>query len=182
LKKLDEGNRLLRDELSVFLGEAKANRAILDFLRLQRKACPDGIGLRRLKLIDLATLQVEFEGAARGLEEGAFLAKLEEFQRSLEAGGLVEPGSVRMNQLPSRADDSDERAFRGEVTLDPWGASARSGAESPTPDLGAPKGEDEVPSATPDGTAAEGDASGSEAKATSGKPPAETDGTAEEGE
>ncbi|MHC4249581.1 MAG: pilus assembly protein PilM [Planctomycetota bacterium] len=185
-KKLDDGNRLLRDELSVFLDEAKANRAILDFLRLQRTACPDGIGLRRLKLIDLATLHVEFEGAARGLEESAFLAKLEEFQRAIEAGEPVKPGSVKMNQLPARNDETDERAFRGEVVLDPWGASARSGAESPAPDLGTPPGQGEGPAAAPDGAAVEGDATGSKAEATSeeapGGTPAAKIGPAEEGE
>ncbi len=186
VKKLDESSRLLRDELSVFLGEAKVNRAILDFLRLQREACPDGIGLRRLKLIDLPTLQVEFEGMARGLEEGAFLAKLGEFQLALEAGGLVKPGSVKINQLPPRADESDERAFRGEVILDPWGAGADSGAESPAPDLGTPKGEGEEPAADAEGAAADSKTDETSDSATDKTPadktPAETSGTAEEGE
>jgi hypothetical protein len=128
LKELDDGNRLLRDEVSVFLKEAKTNRAVLDFLRLQRQVCPEGLGLRGFLLADAASLRVEFEGAARGVTEQDFLEKLEIFQRALEADKLVKQGSVKMNQIqPAKAEDTDKRAFRGEATLDPWGAGAEVG-------------------------------------------------------
>lgn len=171
LKKLDDGNRLLREGLSVFVEEAKANRAVLDFLRLQREACPDGIGLKRFSLADLASLRVEFEGAARGVDEGEFLTKLEEFQRALEADGLVRPGSVKMNQLPSpRGGETDERAFRGEAVLDPWGAGASAAKPPPIPDLGTPASEGAGRTAGPDKTTGEGGV------------PAEMNGPVEEGE
>jgi len=142
LKQLEEENRLLREEVSVFLNEAKANRAVLDFLRLQRRACPEGIALRGFKIADLETLGVEFEGLSRGIGEQDFLAKLEEFQRALEVDRLVRPGSVKMNQVqPSKGEDDDRRVFRAEAALDPWGQADPGGEDAP-PDPGPAPGVD----------------------------------------
>jgi len=167
LKKLEDGNRLLREEVSVFLEEAKANRAVLDFLRLQRKACPEGIALRGFKIADLDTLAVEFEGLSRGMSEQEFLAKLEEFQRALEVNRLVKPGSVKMNQVqPSKNKDEDRRVFKAEASLDPWGAP-EAGAEAAPPDLG--PGPSVDGDATRESSAPEDDTGATKARAEEGE-------------
>ncbi len=124
--KLEKENRLARREVGIFLEKARVNKAVLEFLKLQRAACPEGLSLTKLELSDPADLRVMFEGRAQGLDEQTFLARLDDFRKGFR-DPLIREGSVNISQISVRAKKNapDVRAFRCSLSLKPW---VRSGA------------------------------------------------------
>ena len=130
VRKTEEKNELARGQVGLFLRKARVNRALLEFLVLQRTACPDGLKLTSMKLLDPAELAVEFEGRAQGIEERVFLAKVEEFEAALARSPLVKKKTLKMSQIrvEDRKAPPDLRAFGCECSLNPWGVRHGAGA------------------------------------------------------
>ncbi|MHC4503883.1 MAG: pilus assembly protein PilM [Planctomycetota bacterium] len=128
--KIEEKNELARGQVGLFLRKARVNRALLEFLVLQRTACPEGLKLTRLKLVDPKDASLEFEGRSQGIGEQAFLAKMDGFEAALARSPLVKKDTLKMSQIPveDKKAPADLRAFRCECSLNPWGARHGTGA------------------------------------------------------
>jgi type IV pilus assembly protein PilM len=128
--EIEKKNELARGQVGLFLRKARVNRALLEFLVLQRSACPDGLKLTKLTLVDAAELALEFEGTAQGIGEQVFLAKLENFEAALGRSPLVKKDTLKISQIrvEDRRAPADMRAFGCECSLNPWGARHGGGA------------------------------------------------------
>lgn len=132
-KSLEEENLQRAGELLPLVGQSRMNRAILEFLPLLRRTCPEGLNLTHLQALpadeSADTVVVVLEGLGKG-EETVFLDRLKAFRAALAEGPEVvsiqdmrkQPARLR----PASSGGGPVHGFRCELTLRPW-ARGRAG-------------------------------------------------------
>jgi type IV pilus assembly protein PilM len=118
---LESANRGVRNGLSLLMEEARVNKAVIEFLSLQRQLCPGGLSFTELELIpseEPGAVNIAFSGKGVGLAQTAFLDKLEEFRSKLLAAPIVIEATISEVVIPNAADGT--RAFKCRATIDPW--------------------------------------------------------------
>ena len=134
-------------DVALLLDEARVNRAILEFLRLAREACPEGLKLTRLETTDApggpasaivptgpdaGGVAVRLEGTGGG---DGFLQKMKDFEKRLGASPIASAVSIGEFKPPGQGQGAAVRMFRCDVLLRPWGGGpkARGPVTNPAP-------------------------------------------------
>jgi len=145
VEALQNENQNTRSDLAMLMDQARVNRAVIEFLAIQRTHCPAGLNLTRLEVVaseDPTKVAIEFGGRGANMEQGEFLEKLDAFRSALAAERIVTDASISETEAENAdVDESAEiRAFRSRVEVDPWAVETKDAGAAETATTGEGEG------------------------------------------